>query len=47
MDGIRSFVPGVTILLAQSPPYIGSGAEFVEPLNDAVATIASDLDTDV
>jgi len=45
IEGIRSFVPGVTILLAQSPPYIGSGAEFIEPLNDVVATVASDLDT--
>ena len=45
IEGIRSFVPGVTILLAQSPPYVGSGAEFVESLNDVVATVASDLDT--
>jgi len=45
IEGIRSFVPGVTILLAQSPPYKGFGAEFVESLNDVVATVALDLDT--
>jgi acyl-CoA thioesterase-1 len=45
IEGIRSVVPGVTILLAQSPPYIGDGSDFVELLNDAVATVASDLDT--
>ena len=45
IEGIRNFVPGVTILLAQNPPRDGPGAEFIELLNDVIATIASDLDT--
>jgi len=45
IEGIRIFVPGVTILLAQSPPYMGSGSDYVEDLNAFVATIASDLNT--
>jgi hypothetical protein len=45
IGGIRSVVPGVTFLLGQLTPWTARNAEFIEPLNDAIATIASDLDT--
>ena len=45
IEGIRSVVPGVTILLGQNTPYKDRGAEFVGSLNAAIATLASDLDT--
>jgi len=45
IGGIRSNVPGVTILLGLMHPYDDKNAEFIEPLNDAIATVASDLDT--
>jgi lysophospholipase L1-like esterase len=45
IEGIRSVFPGVTILLGQMNPYSGPNDEFLEPLNDAIAIVASDLDT--
>jgi len=48
IEGIRKFVPGVTILLALNPPFINgefTGAEYMETLNDVITTIASDLNT--
>jgi len=42
IEGIRSAVPGVTILLGKMNPYTGTNAEFLEPLNDAIARVASD-----
>jgi hypothetical protein len=45
IEGIRSAVPGVTILLGEMNPYSGPNAEFLEPLNDAIAIVASELDT--
>jgi len=45
IGGIRSVVPGVTILLGQTTPAKATNAEFIVPLNDAIATVASDLDT--
>jgi len=43
--GIRSSVPGATILLALTPPYRGDNAEFVEPLNEAITELAAELDS--
>jgi hypothetical protein len=45
IEGIRSAVPGVTILLGEMNPYAGDNAEFLESLNDAIALVASDLNT--
>jgi len=45
IEGVRLVVPEVTFLLAQSPPFIGDGSDFIELLNDAVATVASEQDT--
>jgi len=45
IEGIRAAVPGVTILLGRIAPYDNVNAEFVEPLNDEIAIIASELDT--
>ena len=35
----------MTILLGQNSPYLVANAEFIVPLNDVIATVASDLDT--
>jgi acyl-CoA thioesterase-1 len=45
IESIRSKVPGVTILLGQLTPYIARNDEFIEPLNDVIASVASELDT--
>jgi hypothetical protein len=45
IEGIRSAVPGVTILLGNIAPYENVNAEFVEPLNYEIDILASDLDT--
>jgi lysophospholipase L1-like esterase len=45
IEGLRAGVPGVTILLALNPPYGRENAEFVEPLNEAVAGVAAELDS--
>jgi len=45
IEGIRSVVPGVTILLGHIAPYTQRNGEFVESLNDAIVTVASELDT--
>jgi hypothetical protein len=45
IEGIRSSVPGVTILLGLKSPVNHQNSEFIDPLNDAIATVASDLDT--
>jgi lysophospholipase L1-like esterase len=45
IEGIRSFVPGVTILLGLTSQVQILEAEHVDALNDAIATIASELDT--
>jgi len=42
---IRTVVPGVTILLGLTHPYVGPNSEFIEPLNEAIASVASELDT--
>jgi len=44
ITGIRRAVPGVTILMALTPPYDHRNAEFVEPLNETVAEVAAELD---
>ena len=45
IEGLRASVPGVIILLALNPPYGRENAEFVEPLNEAVAGVAAELDS--
>lgn len=45
IEGIRSNVPGVTILLGLKSPVNARNSEFIDPLNDAIAAVASDLDT--
>ncbi len=45
IEGIRSFVPGVTILLGLTSHVTVLDAKHVDALNDAIATIASELDT--
>jgi lysophospholipase L1-like esterase len=45
ISGIRSSVPGSTILLAQSTPYEHNNSEYMLPLNTAIATIATELDS--
>lgn len=44
IGGIRAVVPGVTILLGQITPYEHANSEYVVPLNDEIAVIASELD---
>jgi lysophospholipase L1-like esterase len=43
--GIRQSVPGVTILLGLITPAEIPNAAYIEPLNDTIANVASDLDT--
>jgi hypothetical protein len=45
IEGIRQFTPGVTILLALCSPAPPLEAAHVDALNDAIATIASEMDT--
>ena len=45
IEGIRTFVPGVTILVSQTIPYEGPGSDFVESLNEVIATVASEMNT--
>jgi len=45
IEGIRSYVPGVTILLGLTSHVTVLDAKHVDALNDAIATIASELDT--
>jgi len=45
IKGIRSAVPGVTILLGKLTPYIGRNSEHVESLNETIAQVAADMDT--
>ena len=45
IEGIRSYVPGVTILMGLVHPTILDNTEFMKPLNDAIAAIALELDT--
>ncbi len=45
IEGIQARVPGVTILLGLMNPYQGQNSELIGPLNDIIATVASDLDT--
>ncbi len=45
IENIRAFVPEVTILLGLMHPYSALNNEFIEPLNDAIGTVAAELDT--
>jgi len=45
ISGIRTATPGTTILLALTPPYDQRNGEFVEPLNEAIAQVAAELDS--
>jgi len=44
IEDLRASVPGVTVLLALTPPYDHDNSEFVAPLNTAIADIAVELD---
>ena len=45
IEDLRASVPGVTILLALTPPYDHDNSEFVTPLNTAIADIVVELDS--
>lgn len=45
IEGIRVAVPGVTILLGKLTPYQHRYDEFIEPLNETIAAVASEMDT--